>query len=367
MQIADVRPIPLRVPLKQVFKAAYGTRRTADFVVVEIETHDGLVGLGEASPIPIYDEGNQAGIVYVVNNYFKPLLLGQDPRQVVSLRERLDQAVTGERYAKCAVEFALWDLAGKIYGLPVYALLGGKAREVQVCWVFSGRSPEEIEEEAAAKYAEGFRVFKLKVGMDGKVDVANAAAARRAIGSEAELRLDGNGAWGAKEALRRIEGFIPYNPAHIEQPVPAQDLEGLGYVRRHCPIPVVADECVLTPYDAMRVAKTGAADMVNIKISRAGGIIPAQHICAVATAAGQPPLVGSMLELGLGTVVSAHFAASVPGLARATELVGPLLLERDILAEPLEYHNGYLVLPPGPGFGVRLAPDALKEFRVNLD
>lgn len=366
MRIADVRATAVSVPLLYEFKAAYGTRNTCDFVLVEIEDDQGRVGLGEASTIPIYDEGSQAGVVFVINKYFKPLLVGQDPRKITFLMERLADAVKGERYAKCAVDFALHDLVGKIYNLPVYDLLGGKARDARVCWVFSAKNAADIEQEARKKYKEGYRTFKLKVGTHRQKDLENVAAVRNAIGYDVHLRLDGNEAWEPKEAVARIEEFAPFKPDHVEQPVPAGNMEGLRFVREHSSIPIVADECVLTPQDAMTVARMKAADMVNIKVSRAGGFVAARKMAAVAEAAGQQPFAGSMLELGLGTVASAHWVVSNAGMALTSELVGPLLLKQDILKNPVEYREGCLILPEGPGFGVELDPEAVKEFAVKF-
>lgn len=364
IKIADVRATAVSVPLLHPFKAAYGIRDTADFVLVEIEDNHGRTGLGEASTIPIYDEGSQAGVSYVLNKYIKPVLLGRDPRDINLLNDLIAGIIKGERYLKCAVDFALHDLAGKIYNLPVVQLLGGAPKPVQVCWVISAKNPESIREEAAQKKGEGFHVFKLKVGINATSDLANLKALREAIGEDLEIRLDGNEAWNPKEALRQIGLFQPYRPAHIEQPVPARDVEGLSYLCRKSPLPVSADEVVLTAADSMRLARTAAGDRINIKISRCGGFGQAKRIMAVAEAANQKPFLGSMLELGLGTVASAHFAAAFTNMELATELVGPLLLRQDILEEPLTYRRGYLELPEGPGFGVALNRDLVKEYTV---
>ena len=364
LKIADIRAHAVRVPLLHPFKAAYGIRDSADFVLIEIEDDEGRIGLGEASTIPIYDEGSQAGVVYVLQRHLKPLLLGRDPRRIEEIMYLAGKAAKGERYLKSALDFALHDLAGKIYGIPVCQLLGGTAHPVPVCWVLSAGEARAIGTEAAGKLREGFTVFKLKVGVDSKTDLANLEALRDAVG-EAEIRLDGNEAWQPKEALDQIRSFSPYRPSHIEQPVPARDLEGLRFVTRHSPIPISADEVALTSVECINVARHGAADRINIKLSRCGGFLEGRRMTAIARAANQQPFLGSMLELGLGTAASAHFAAATAGMEMlATELVGPLLLRQDILADPLSYREGCLYLPQGPGFGVELNRDALAEFIV---
>ncbi|MEW5785423.1 MAG: enolase C-terminal domain-like protein [Bacillota bacterium] len=364
LKIADIRAYAVCVPLLHPFKAAYGTRDSADFVVVEIEDNEGRIGLGEASTIPIYDEGSQAGVVYVLQKHLKPLLKGRDPRSIEENMFLVGKAVKGERYLKSALDFALHDLAGKIYGIPVCQLLGGTLHPIPVCWVLSAKDAGEIKVEAACKLKEGFTVFKLKVGVDTKIDLSNLEALRETVG-ESEIRLDGNEAWRPKEALEQIRLFNLYRPSHLEQPVPARDLEGLRFVARHSPIPVSADEVALTAADCINLARFGAADRVNIKLSRCGGYVEGRRMISIAEAANQQPFLGSMLELGLGTAASAHFAAAVSGMEfLATELVGPLLLKEDILVQPLNYRDGCLHLPHGPGLGVELNREALAEFLI---
>lgn len=366
MKITDVTVYPVRVPLLHEFKAAYGIRNTADFVLVKIECDHNLYGWGEASTIPIYDEGSQADVVFVINHYFKPLLINEDPTNISYLMDKLNKSVKGSRYAKCAVDFALHDLAGKIYGIPVYKMLGGDGRPLEVCWVLSAKSPDEIKIESEQYLHKGYRHFKLKVGTDLKKDIENLASLRSSVGNNADIRLDGNEAWTPKQALDMIERLSPYHPEHIEQPVPAWNHEGLKFVKDHTHIPIVADECILTPQDTMHVAKLDSADRINIKISRDGGIIPSRKIAAIAQAAGQTPFAGSNLELGLGTIASAHLFNALPETSMATELVGPLLLKEDILVSEVEYQNGHLLLNDKPGFGVELNMDTINKYYVSV-
>lgn len=362
MKITEVRVYPVRVPLLNPFKAAYGIRDTADFVLVKIICDNGEYGWGEASTIPIYDEGSQADVVFIINNYFKPLLLGENPTNIAFLMKKLNKSVKGSRYAKCAVDFALHDLAGKIYDMPVYKMLGGNGDSLEVCWVLSAKTPEAIEEEAGKYLDEGYKSFKLKVGTNEKKDIENLSVLRNVVGKDATIRLDGNEAWGVKQAVNVIKKFEKYHPDHIEQPVPAWNLEGLRFIKDHTEIPIVADECILTPEDTMRVAKMDAADRINIKISRDGGIIASRKIAAIAEAAGQNPFAGSNLELGLGTIASAHLFSALPGITMATELVGPLLLKEDIVKTPIEYKDGRILMNNKPGFGVEIDMKLVEKY-----
>lgn len=364
LKIRDIKTIPVSVPLIKPFKAAYGTRETADFVIIKIETDQGLVGIGESATIPIYDEGSQASVVYSVERYFKPLLLGEDPREIGKIHEKMNKAIKGERYAKSGIDYALYDLTAKYYNIPVFQLLGGYKQDVQVTAVFSASNSEELLEEAVRKKEEGYQVFKLKVGTDHAEDLERVRLLRDVLGSDVQLRLDGNEAWRVKEALQKIKDFAPYEPVHIEQPVPGSDIEGLQWLRDHSPIPIVIDESVTTVKDTFRVLKTVKGDILNIKTARSGGLFPSLKMAAIAESAGIDPLLGSMLELGIGTVANAHFYTALTGTSLACELVGPQFIIQDIIVEDLQYKNGHLILPPGPGLGVNLDEDVIREFRV---
>lgn len=362
MKVTDIQCVPVSVPLLRPFKAAYGTRDTADFVVVRLFADNGLVGLGEAATIPIYDEGSQAGTVYCIERYFKPLLLGEDPRRIGAIHSQMNACMKGERYAKSAIDYALYDLTSQYYKIPVYQLLGGFNRHVQVTAVLSASDTEELVSQAVEKKEQGYRVFKLKLGGNHATDLERVRLLRETLGLLVQLRLDANEAWGAKEALQKIRQFEPYQPTHIEQPVPRWDLDGLKLLKENSPVPIVIDESVVTLYDANRVISYVKGDFLNIKTARSGGLFPSLKIAAVAEAAGVASIVGSMLELGIGTVANGHFGAALTGGLMATEIVGPLFVKKDILKQELVYENGHLILPEGPGWGVQLDEDAVREF-----
>lgn len=364
MKISNIEAIPISVPLVKPFKAAYGVRETADFVIVKVITDDGRVGLGEAATIPIYDEGSQASVVFSIKHYLNPLLKGEDPRNIGKIHFMMDRAIKGERYAKSAIDFALYDLTAQYYNIPVYQLLGGNNQSVQVAAVFSASNLEQLKEEAILKKKSGYQVFKLKVGTEHQADLARIKAVREAVGYDVDLRLDGNEAWSAKEGLKKIVDFEAYSPVHIEQPVPYWDLKGLKMLREMSTTPIVIDESILTPHDAFRVISQVGGDILNIKTTRSGGLFPSLKIAAIAESAGVTPLLGSMLELGIGTIANAHFGAALTGSGLATELVGPQFILKDILKQDLKYQEGHLLLPEGPGWGVELDEEVMKEYKT---
>ena len=363
MTIVDLETIPVRVPLLRPFKAAYGVRESADFVLVKITADNGIVGLGEASTIPIYDEGSQGGVVYCIERYLKPLLLGRDPRRIGALHEMMNRALKGQRYAKGAIDYALYDMTARSCGVPVYQLLGGYHRPVEVSAVFSAADTEQLLQAAEDNLHRGYRVFKLKVGSDHRCDVDRVRQLREVLGYDVQLRLDGNEAWGSKEAIAKIGDFMRYLPTHVEQPVPARDIAGLNEVRQAVTVPIVIDESVVSTYDAHHVLSCVRGDLLNIKTARCGGLFPSLKVAAVAEAAGVPTFVGSMLELGIGTVAGGHFAAALTGCRGAAELVGPQFVRQDILKSDLTYDDGRLILPDGNGWGVELDEEIVRDFR----
>jgi len=354
MKIVDLRVYPVCIPLKEALITAYGKRDFAEFVLIEIETDSGLVGIGEAAAIPIYDEGDPAGEAYVLKRYLKPLLLGKDPTHIVDIHHMMDEAVRGHRYAKSAVSIALYDLLGKRAGLPVFKLLGGRGGCVPVIWLVSASQGPEAIEEASQRIKEGFKAIKVKVGKNWRQEVAFLRELRKEVGEQPEIRLDANGAWHWKEALRHIRQLESLNVSLLEQPVPAWDTEGLRKVSSQSSIPIVADECALTLHDVYALAHISAADYLNIKICRSGGIYRGIQMATVAEAAGMTVVVGSMLEYGVGTMAGAHFASLFNCNAVPAEVIGPLIAQDDVVVPPVRYECGKVVLSDAPGLGVEL-------------
>lgn len=362
MKIVDVREYLVCIPLKEALVTAYGRREVAEFVLLEIETDEGIIGVGEAPSIPIYDEGNPAGCVHILKYYLKPLLLGRDPTCIADIHRAMDKYIRGHRYAKAAVDIALYDIIGKYSRLPVSCLLGGKGKRIPVIWLASAAQGPEAIEEASRRIKKGFRAIKVKVGNDWQQEISFLRKLRREIGEDPELRLDANGAWHWKQALRYIHQMEDLNVSLLEQPVPAWDVDGLRKVVDKSPIPIVADECVLTVYDVYELAKGGVADYVNIKICRSGGIYPGLKMAAVAEAAGMTPLIGSMLEYGVGTMAGAHFATLFNCDTLPAEVIGPLIAQDDVVAPPIRYENGSLVLDRTPGLGIELDKQKLRRY-----
>jgi muconate cycloisomerase len=252
---------------------------------------------------------------------------------------------------------ALWDIVGKALGTPVYNLLGGKVRErVPLSYSIPFGTPEQMATFAVERVKAGHKTIKVKVGSEnGPRDIAAVRDIRDAIGPDIKLRVDGNMGWPtAKHAIRMIRAMEPWNLELVEQPLPAHDLDGMAEVRRNIGVPLMADESIRSPRSAMEVIRRGAADIANVYVTEAGGLLNAMRIFAMCEAAGMPCMIGSMPEFGIGTAAQIHLGVAMTNLGLDSDTCGVLYHEEDLLANPLRLEDGFSYPPNGPGLGVEI-------------
>lgn len=370
MKITRIETIPVRVPIRPnlAIRGRLGYHSESPFLLVRVHTDEGLVGLGEVSATPRWSGEDQVTAAHVISTYLAPLLTGQDPTAVTRLSALLRTAVAGNFFTKAALEMALWDILGKSVGLPLYRLFGGPVREtVAIKWSVSGVEPARAAEIVAWAVDRGFRAMKVKVGIDPAADVERVRAVRSAVGKGVRLGVDANGAWSVAEAVAMIERFREHEVAFVEQPVAARDLAGLAEVRRRVTVPIVADESVGTPEDAVALVRAAAADVFSVYVGKGGGIEPARRVAAIAEAAGLAATVGSNLELGVASAAMIHLALSTSGIADEQvpcDIIGPLFYEADLLRQPLDLSGGRARPPEAPGLGVELDDEKVRRYRV---
>ncbi len=359
----------MRVPIHEhlAIRAKGGSHLVSPFLIVRIHTDEGIVGLGEVSCTPRWSGEDQVTAAHFIDTIFTPLLTGQDPRDVEALAIRIGRALAGNPFTKAALEMALWDILGKAAGLPVYRLLGGPVREsVPIKWSISGVAPDRAAAIAEWAIEQGFRTMKVKVGIDPEQDLARVKAVRAAVGPDVRLGVDANGAWVPATAVKMIRQLCEYGIYFAEQPVPPGDPEWLASVRDQIDIPVIADESVYTPQDAVALARAGAADVLSIYVGKSAGISRARAIAGIAEASGLACTVGSNLEMGVGSAAMLHLALSTPGITAEEypcDIIGPLFYTDDLLQEPLRIEVGRAWAPDGAGLGIRLDEDKLTRYR----
>lgn len=366
MRIRSIEAIPVRVPRAHLARSAFGTRSATHAGIIRLETDGGIVGWGEISLV-WWREG--AGLCPAVRDLLAPALLGEDVRHVARLSRRMEALLPGrtDAPARAGVEMAMLDAVGRAAGLPVHALLGGSFRDtVPLSYSIHMDTPERMAEAAGARAAEGFRTLKVKLGRDWHDDLAALAAVRERIGPQVRLRVDVNEAWrSVADAVGRIRQLVAFDVEVVEQPLAATDLAGMAELRARADVAVAADESVWTPQDAWQVLTRRAADVLNVYVSEAGGLLPARQMLDMAALGGARSWVGSMPELGIGTAANVHLGAALPELDLACDACGFLYHDGDVLAAPLTVRDGEVVVPDAPGLGVEVDPAELGRWRTD--
>ncbi len=360
MRVKRVDVYKVRLPYKQPFTIALGTSDYSVDVVVRLEDDEGRVGWGEASPAKRIIGESEDTIVAALKS-LAPAIIGMSPLDVEAIEERMDKVILGNTSAKLALEIAAFDLKGKILGVKVRDLLGGYRDKVETDFTVGIKSPEEMASEAERIVEQGFRAIKLKVGVDVEEDVERVKAVRDAVGPDVRIRIDANQGWTVKQALKALNQMDRYDVELAEQPVRWDDLEGMALLTRMSPIPIMADESVHTPEDALKVVKMRAADYINIKLTKAGGLLKAKRIAAISEAAGIPNMIGCMMEGGVSITAGVHFAAATRNVV-TTDLDSDISLKEDFVEGGSGLSNGYRTIPEGPGLGnLKIKEDMLEH------
>ncbi|CAJ95333.1 muconate cyclo-isomerase [Cupriavidus necator H16] len=366
--ITSVEAILVDLPTIRAHQLAMATMQQQTLVIVRLRCSDGVEGIGEATTIGGLSYGDESpeGIKLTIDTYLAPALAGQDATNVHGAMARLGKVARGNRFAKSALETALLDAQGKRLGVPLATLLGGAVRStLPVLWTLaSGDTARDIAEAEQLLAERRHHTFKLKIGRRSvRDDVAHVAAIKRALGERARVTVDVNQAWNEADAATGIAMLEAAGIDLIEQPTPREQRMALARLAARFVVPIMADEAVCGPEDAMELARIGGADVFALKIAKAGGIFGMLRTAAVGDAAGIALYGGTMLEGSVGTIAAAHGFCTLPQLAWGTELFGPLLLKDDIVQQRPEYRDFSLHLPEGPGLGLALDEDKLAHYR----
>lgn len=365
--IEQVETLILDLPTIRPHQLSMAIMEGQTVMLVRIRCSDGTVGIGEGTTIGglAYGAESPESMKLNIDRYMTPHLLGQNANTVSTLMTKISHAVVENRFAKCAIEMALFDALGKRTGLPVSELLGGRQRSrLPVAWTLaSGDTSRDIDEAEQMLSERRHQIFKLKIGRRSvKEDVAHVATIKRALGDRGVVRVDVNAAWSEVEARHGIPALVDAGCELVEQPV-ASIAELARLKQAQYPIALMADETLVGPASAFTIASQSGADVFAIKIEQSGGLRAAQQVAAIADAASIELYGGTMLEAAIGTIASAHVFSTFKQLQWGTELFGPLLLTEEILTEPLDYSDFHLHLPNKPGLGIELDEDRVQFFR----
>ncbi|MGP3985438.1 mandelate racemase/muconate lactonizing enzyme family protein [Streptomyces sp. 3N207] len=367
MRITRVRATPVAVPYRSDEVWAFGRRSGLVALLVEVDTDEGLTGLGEAAAYP------SADVVLAALRAMEPLAVGADPLRIEQLIQRIDVVGTyhhtgSSSPAAAALETACWDLLGKSCGQPAVSFFGGRFRDrVEFFHYVAAGTPEEVRAEGVRAAGAGARTCYLKVGADDLgTDIERVAALRDGAGPGMAIRVDANEAWSPGAAVRAIRELERYGLELVEQPTSGRNLAEMAYVRSRIDTPLLANEASWTRADQLAVLQHGAADVVSVDQQMDGGLLNLKRSAGICAAAGIPVVKHSLGELGVAAAAAVHVVAATPNFRHAGQGYGALLTD-DIVqggfAGPLDrYTDGTLAVPEGPGLGVALDPEKVARY-----
>ena len=381
--IKSIETLVVQLPTRREHKWTGLTEVIGRYMLVKMTDSDGRVGWGEAAALK--DWGGEFGRYFgesvpiaelVVNRYLVPAVLGVDTANIVELHARMDAAIKGFPYAKAAVEFAAYDLAGKRLGVPVHMLLGGKARaKVPVTHSIGLLTPEEAEAEAAKVAAEGIRTIKDTIGVDAKRDIEVVRRVRAAAGEAMDICVDANEGYKTTgEAVTTLREMEKVRLKYAEQP--CMGIERIAEVARAIDTPVMADESAWNAHDAIQIIERGYVDIVSIYTTKPGGLYKAMEVGAVCRAAGIICNVNGSIEMGVGNLANLQLAAACPAVTLSCVIpvstpaefqsgqVGGIYYKDDLLAAPMKLVDGAIEVPDTPGMGIAVDEAKIRKYLV---
>ncbi|MBA3381753.1 MAG: mandelate racemase/muconate lactonizing enzyme family protein [Actinobacteria bacterium] len=361
--VRDVRVTVVDVPFTEPETWFFGRSWGLTSGVVEVETDDGVVGIGECPGIPTI-----AAAVQTIET-MTPLLVGHDASDILPFLRRV--GMHGWHHfpyqgnlAVASLEMAMWDIVGKVAGLPLHRLFGGLERSsVPFYWYVwvPDRDVETARAQAAEGVARGFQTVYLKIGFDLANDLALVRAVRDEVGPDIAIRVDANEAWTPFTAIEALQAFEEVNLEFLEQPIDMHDISGLAYLRGQTRTRIGANQSAWQVHQVPEILAQRAADVVVTDPHQLGGLHVFRDVAGMCEAARVPLVKHSFGDLGITTAATLHILGGLhePSLAHQTHLT---ILEHDLLASRLEFEGGRLEVPAGPGIGVELDRDALQHY-----
>ena len=361
MKITDIRLGMLRVPLKTPFKTALRTVDTVQDVVVQVHTDTGHVGWGEAPATAVITGDTHGSIIEAITTCIAPRLIG---RQVADLNRNcalVQSAMVHNSSAKAAVEIALYDLWAQLHNAPLYRMLGGGEPVITSDITISVDHIDKMVADSLSALDRGFESLKIKVGKDIGLDIERVKAIHAAVDGRALLRLDANQGWTAKQAVFAMTALenAGVELELLEQPVKADDIDGLKYVTDRVNTPVMADESAFSPLQAIDLIQQRAADIINIKLMKTGGLSNAIKVADIAGLHGVPCMIGCMLESSISVAAAVHLAVAKSDVITKVDLDGPSLCAFDPVTGGVHFNESEITISDAPGLGI-VQVDALE-------
>jgi len=355
MKITDIRFNMLRVPLKTPFKTALRTVDTIEDVIVTVHTDKGNVGYGEAPATAVITGDTHGSIVEAIKKYIAPRIIGEDVANLNRITQLIQGSLEKNSSAKAAVEIAVYDLFGQLYNAPLYKLLGGGDPVITTDITISVDYIDKMVADSVAAVERGFESLKIKVGKDIGVDIERVKAIYAAVEGRALMRLDANQGWTAKQAVFALQTLedAGVRLELVEQPVKAQDLEGMKFVTERVHTPIMADESVFGPTEVIELIRMRAADIINIKLMKTGGLSNAIHIADICGMYEMECMIGCMVETSVSVSAAVHLAVAKANVITKVDLDGPSLCQFNPVVGGVIFNESEISVTQAPGLGIR--------------
>jgi L-alanine-DL-glutamate epimerase-like enolase superfamily enzyme len=374
MKINQVEIIPVDMPYNRPFRVSAGTGTSGKFIVLKILTDEGFEGIGSGMSYSLFLGSTRETAMLLIKEWASAFLLGQDPLNTDLILSRIEAAsIGGENWVSLShIDYALYDLKGKILNVPVYELLGGICKErIPLEWIVIMDEPEVMAEIGSTAVKAGFQSLKMHVGPDPKVAIKRFKAVREAVGPDIPIAIDMVGVYTASNSLLLINELAQYGLNFVEDPVPTNDIDGLLQMKSKTMIPFTADRWALSVSEAYNLIKRRGVDNFHVLLGRVGGLRRSLKYTTLVEAAGLDYQICT-LSNGIEHAAGAHFCVSrskrqgyldemnlIFYIHGGTETEG---ITKDVVKEINgKIENGYLYPPKGPGLGVELNEEILKR------
>lgn len=364
LPIESVEVFGVAMPLLGAgYANAYTVKKVQKSAIVRLTARGGWVGLGNIDPSPGYSLESIEDSLAALRERLAPVVQGLDAANPHRVCQRMHEAIAGFLDARAAIEMACVDMTARRLGVPVHTWLGGAVVERLSFNAWIGIvPPAQAAQEAAQWWQQGFRSAKIKVGAGVADDIERLRAVREAV-PDMTLRVDANAGYDVEQAIELGKGLEPFRLQLLEQPVAADDLQGMRRVRSSIGIPVMADESITDHASLIDVIRADCADLVKLKVMKQGGFLATRRMLETAAAAGLRVVIGHGFGLGINTAAEVMLAATSDCVIEGLECVGPLKTADDIVTTRFDLSAGSIALPQGIGLGVELDPEKVERYR----
>ena len=367
MKIRSITTYPLAIPVKRVIKMARQTVRQTETLIVKIVSDEGITGFGEIAAALHMSGETLMSTKYIIDRYLTPVLIGQDPFNIEKIHLLFNRLMAHNTGVRAAIDIALYDLMGRALKVPVYRLIGGRVRDdIRVTWHLANSDYDLDLEEAQRGLDQGFEVMKFKVGTANRSQELKTLEGLRKRFESLDLRLDANQSLQITEAVSFIKKTEPYGITFFEQPLNYRQLAGMARVCASVDVPIAADEGIFTADDVVANYEAKSADIISLKLMKAGGITGVLRAAQVCRVLGFPiHLAAKIAETSVSTAAAAHVGVALPTLEYDGGTTNHYLQE-DIVFEPLLPVGGRLRPTEKPGLGVDVDEAKLTRFLTNI-